>query len=202
MAKEVVELIEDMNKVIPRWNIRGYIDDVKGDCNEYINGYKILGSKEIFKDSKESTNVIIAVGNPADRKKIFEAIHTYPLRYPVLIHPTAKVSKYAEIGEGSIIGIDCIISPNVSVGKHVFLNMRTVLGHDVKVGDFSSCLVNSIVCGNVTINDGVLIGSNSVIMEKKVIGKNVKVSMGSVVSFDVEEGYVVMSRPSKSMKFE
>lgn len=202
MAKEVVELIENINMRTPRWNIKGYIDDSKGSCNEIINGYKILGKREILKDIPEFTNVVIAIGNPEERKKIFVSLQGYPLKYPVLIHPTARIARSVKIGEGTIIGIDCIVSPDVIIGKHVFLNMRTVLGHDVTVDDFSSCLVNSIICGSVKVKEGVLIGSNSIIMEKKVIGKNAKVSMGSVVSFDVEEGYVVMSRPSKCMKFE
>ena len=44
LAKEVVQVIEDINAVSPKWNIKGYIDDIKGDCGEIINGYKILGT--------------------------------------------------------------------------------------------------------------------------------------------------------------
>lgn len=202
MAREVIELIENINTVIPTWHIKGYIDDFKVACGEIINGYKILGTSELLKDFNIPMNIVIAIGNPTEKEKVYQHIKEYQLKYPVLIHPTARIAKSVKIGEGSIIGIDCIISVNSTIGKHVFLNMRTVLGHDVIIGDFSSCFVNSILCGNVLVNEGVLIGSNSVIKEKKVIGKNAKVSMGSVVLFDVEEGSVVMSRPSKCMKFD
>lgn len=201
MAKEVVQLINDINRVKPSWNIAGYIDDIKGYCNEQVNGYKILGPGELLKDRHMPRYIVLAVSNPLARQNIYKRVRDDRLIFPVLIHPAAHIAESAAIGEGSIIGIDCIISVNVIIGKYAFLNMRTVVGHDTVIGDFSSCLVNCIIAGNVNIHEGVLLGSNCVIKEKTIVGKGAKVAMGAVVSFDVEDGYVVMSRPSKSMFF-
>ncbi len=201
MAREVVELIEDINKGTPRWNIRGYIDDIKGDCGEVLHGYRILGTSEILKDLPDTTCIVIAVSDPAAKESIYKKIKDCNIKFPILIHPSAKVSENARIGEGSIIGVDCIVSTDVNIGRHVFLNMRTVVGHDSDIHDFCSCLVNCIIAGGVQIGDGSLLGSGCIIMEKKVLGTKCKVSMGSVVSFDVEDHHVVMSRPSKSMYF-
>lgn len=202
MAREVAALIEDINKVSPSWNILGFIDDFKGKSGETINGYKILGDHTVLKNYLESVNLAIAVGDPAAREKIFDKIKPYPMKYPILVHPSARVARSALIGEGSIISMDCIVQVNAKIGSRVFLNMRTVLGHDVVVQDFSSFMVNCIVSGNVIIKKGAFLGSNCVIMEKRVIGEGAKVSMGAVVSFDVEDGHVAMSRPSKSIRFE
>jgi serine acetyltransferase len=90
---------------------------------------------------------------------------------------------------------------NVSIGSHVFLNMRTVLGHDVIIGDYCTCLVNCVAAGNVTVGKGSVLGSGCIIMEKRTIGEWARVGMGSLVCFDVQDGHVVMSRPSKSMYF-
>ena len=201
MAREVVELIEDINKIEPRWNIRGYIDDIKGNCEEVIHGYRILGTGEILKDLSGTTCIVIAISDPAAKESIYEKIKSFDIRFPVLIHPSARVAEDAQIGEGSVIGIDCIISTGVYIGRHVFLNMRTVVGHDTVLHDFCSCLVNCIIAGGVLIKDCSLLGSGCIIMEKKVLGRNCKISMGSIVSFNVEDHYVVLSRPSKSMNF-
>ncbi len=201
LAKEIVELIEDINEVEPVWNIKGYIDDIKGENGEVINSYKILGTKEILKDLDSSTYIVLALSNPSAKEKIYQDIKKFGLKFATLIHPTAKIAKNAIIGHGSIISIGCIVSVNVVIGKHVFLNMRTVVGHDTVIKDYSSCLVSSIIAGNVVINEGALLGSNCVIMEKKTIGKNAKISMGAVVDFNVRDNAVVMSRPSKSMNF-
>lgn len=201
MAREVVELIEDINRVEPRWNILGYIDDIKGNCREVLHGYRILGTGEILKNLTYTTCIVIAISDPAAKESIYEKIKNCNIRFPVLIHPSARVAKDAQIGEGSIIGIDCIVSTDVHIGRHVFLNMRTVVGHDAEINDFCSCLVNCIIAGGVLIKDCSLLGSGCIIMEKKLIGRHCKVAMGSVVCFDVEDQNVVLSRPSKSMYF-
>ncbi len=201
MAREIGELIQDINDFEPTWHLIGYIDDFKGANGEIINGHKILGTNAILRDLDQSTFVVLATAEPWGKEKMFYALKKYNFNFATLIHPSARIAKNAVIGEGSIIGIDCIVSVNVVIGKHAFLNMRTVVGHDTVIQDYSSCLVNSIIAGNVLIKEGALLGSNCVIMEKKVIGKKAKVSMGSVVNFDVEDGAVVMCRPSKSMKF-
>lgn len=201
MAKEVAQLIEDINAVKPQWNIVGYIDDIKGDCGEYINGYRILGSGEVLRRVKAPTNVVLAISSPAAKETIYNKIKDYELKFPTLIHPSARIGKNSQIDSGSIIGIDCIVSVNVHIGRHVFLNMRNVIGHDALIGDFCSCLVNCIIAGDVKVGMGSLLGSNCVIMEKKKIGSKVKIGMGSIVDFDVKSDYVVLSRPSKSMYF-
>lgn len=201
MAREIVGLIEDINEVNPTWQIKGYIDDINGANQEVINGYQVLGTKEILKDLDRDTYMVLAIADPSAKEKIHQTIIEYHFNFATLIHPTAKIAKNALIGNGSIIGIDCIISVNVVIGHHVFLNMRSVVGHDAEIHDYASCLVNCIIAGNVAINEGAFLGSNCVIMEKKKIGRKAKISMGAVVNFDVADGAVVMSRPSKIMKF-
>ncbi len=204
MALEVVQLIEDINEAEPTWNILGYIDDFIGDQadeNLVVNGYRILGTREIVKELDPSAYWVIAVSNPKEKREIHTSLNQYNLQYATLIHPTAKISKNVKIGEGSVVSYDCILSVNVVLGSQVYLNMRTVVGHDSVIQDYTSCLINCIVAGNVVVGEGVLLGSNCVIREKKTIGNNAKISMGSVVYFDVEEDVVVMNRPPKSMKF-
>lgn len=204
MALEIVQLLEDINEIEPTWNILGYIDDYRGDQEEHnpvINGYKVLGTQKAVADFDPSVYWVIAVSSPKAKREIYDALKGYNLTYATLVHPTAKISKNVSIGEGTVVSYGCIVSVNVVLKSHVYLNMRTVIGHDAVISSFSTCLINCIVAGNVFLNEGVLLGSNCVIKEKKTIGKNVKVSMGSAVYFDVEDDVTILNRPPKSMKF-
>lgn len=203
MALEVVQLIEDINEIAPTWNILGYIDDFRGAQGEdlpVINGYKILGTNNAVKDFDESVFWVIAVSNPQAKKDIHDALDKYNLKYATLIHPTAKISKNVTIGAGTIIGYGCIISVAAALGYHVYLNMRSIIGHDAVIKDYSTCLINCIVAGNVFINECVLLGSNCVIKEKKKIGRNTKIGMGATVFFDVDDNVVVMNQPPTIIK--
>ena len=201
MAREVVELIEDINRVRPAWNILGYLDDMKGSGGELVNGYRILGTADWLGKSDKSYNIVLAVGNPEAKEQMLERIKMCSPRFPVLIHPSARVARNARIGEGSIIGIDCIVSVNADIGRHVFLNMRTVVGHDTVIRDYCSCLVNCVIAGDVRLDEKAMLGSGCIIMEKMSVGKRATVGMGSIVCYDVPDGHVVMSRPSKIMYF-
>jgi sugar O-acyltransferase (sialic acid O-acetyltransferase NeuD family) len=204
MALEVVQLIEDINEIEPTWNILGYIDDIRGDQGEnnpVVNGYRILGTKSAVKDIDPSAYWVIAVSNPKAKRAIYDSLAEYNLKYATLVHPTAKISKNVTIGEGTIVNYGCIVSVSVVLESHIYLNMRTVVGHETVIKSFSTCLIDCIVAGNVLIGEGVLLGSNCVIKEKKTVGRNSKISMGSAVFFDVDENVIVMNRPPKSMKF-
>lgn len=203
MALEVVELIEDINALAPTWNILGYIDDFRGaqgGNNPVVNGYKILGTNKAVKDFEDSVYWAIAVSNPKAKKDIHASLEQYNLKYATLVHPTVKLSKNVTLGDGTIINYGCILSVNVVLGSQVYLNMRSIIGHDTVVKDYSTCLINCIVAGNVVIDEGVLLGSNCVIKEKKTIGKNSKIGMGSAVFFDVDEDAVVLNQPPKIIK--
>ncbi|SHH59226.1 sugar O-acyltransferase, sialic acid O-acetyltransferase NeuD family [Sporobacter termitidis DSM 10068] len=204
MALEVVQLIEDINAIEPTWNILGYIDDFRGDQGEnnpVVSGYRILGTNKAVKDVDKSVYWVIAVSNPKAKKDIYDSLADYNLKYATLVHPTAKICKNVAIGEGTIVSYGCIVSVNAVLESHIYLNMRTVIGHDTIIKNFSTCLIDCIVAGNVLINEGVLLGSNCVIKEKKTIGRNSKISMGSAVFFNVDDDVIVMSKPPKSMKF-
>lgn len=204
MALEVVQLLEDINEIEPTWNILGYIDDFRGgqgENNPVVNGYKILGTREIIGDFDPAVYWVIAVSNPQAKREIHDALAPYGLRYATLIHPTAKISKNVSLGEGTIVSYGCIASVNAVLENHIYLNMRTVIGHDTVIKSFTTCLIDCIVAGGVIIGEGVLLGSNCVIKEKKTIGNNSKISMGAAVFFDVDDNVVVMNRPPKSMKF-
>ena len=204
MALEVIQLIEDINELEPTWNVLGYIDDFKGDRGENnpaVDGYRILGTKKAVGDFDKSVYWVIAVSDPGTKKAIHNSLDRYNLKYATLIHPTAKISKNVTIGEGTIVGYGCIVSVNAVLESHIYLNMRTVVGHDTVIKSFSTCLIDCVVAGEVLINEGVLLGSNCVIKETIKIGKNSKISMGAAVFFDVEENTAVMNPPPRSIKF-
>lgn len=201
MAKEVVYLIECINAVKPVWNIKGYIDDTRGDFGKVVNGYPILGTGDYLKSLDAPVNLVLAMSSPTVKESICHRIKTDNLHFPSLVHPSARVADNAVIGEGSIISIDCIISVNVNIGRHAFVNMRTVIGHDTVIEDYCSCLVNCIIAGDVWVGRGALLGSGCIIMEKTRIGSEAKIGMGSIVNFEVPAYHVVMTRPSKSMYF-
>lgn len=124
---------------------------------------------------------IIAIGDGEARKKIVA-------QFPGLQYTSfCKGKTYGEIkiGEGSIICPGTILTVNVTVGKHVIINMNCTIGHDTVIGDYCSIAPGVNICGNVTIGENVFIGANAVIREKVTICKNAIIGAGAVIVKDI-----------------
>ena len=76
----------------------------------------------------------------------------------VRIHPTAEVSKDAEIGEGTSIWHHSQVRPKVRIGKNcilgkgVYVDAQVVIGNNVKIQNYVS------VYHGVILEDGVFVG--------------------------------------------
>lgn len=84
-GREVLTLIQDINRVEPTYNIIGFFDDAHSK-GENINCYPTLGTIEDLNKWEASLCVAVAVGNPITRKKIVGKIANPLVSYPTLIH--------------------------------------------------------------------------------------------------------------------
>ena len=107
--------------------------------------------------------------------------------------------KKIEIGEGSFIGANSILTTNIKVGKHTILNRSNHIGHDCVVGDYFSMMPGSIVSGNVRIYDCVYMGNNSCIKEKLSVHSLTTIGMGSMVISNINDSGTYVGIPAKKI---
>lgn len=149
--------------------------------------------------SVKGYEILIAVGDPSDRRKIIESLPA-DTRYFTLIHPSAIISKFVEIGEGAIITPGTIVTCDIKIGKHAHLNLHTTVGHDCIIGDYFTTAPGVHISGSCTIDDGVYFGTNSSVREKINICKNVTIGMGAVVVKDITEAGIYIGSPAKRLE--
>lgn len=142
---------------------------------------------------------MIALG---DSKSRYDMVQKLPreTKYFTFIHPSAMIMKNVEIGEGSFIGANSILTTNIKIGKHAILNRGNQIGHDTIVGDYFSAMPGAIVSGNVKIYDLVYMGTNSSIREKLSIHSLVTIGLNSGVVCDINEPGVYGGVPAKKIK--
>jgi sugar O-acyltransferase (sialic acid O-acetyltransferase NeuD family) len=158
-----------------------FVDD------EWVNEF----TKPISLFDVDKYQIMIAVSNNNDREEIVKRLPK-ETKYFTFIHPTAIILNDVEIGEGSFIGINSVITCNIKIGKHSILNRGNQIGHDSIIGDYFSAMPGSIVSGNVTIGNKVYLGTNSSIREKLSICSNVTIGLntGLVKNIDSPGTYV------------
>lgn len=171
-------------------SITFYVDD------EYANDI----AKPISEFNPEEEWMIVAVGESKDRKAIVDKLPK-KTKYFTFIHPTVQImDNNIEVGEGSFIGANSILTTNIKLGKHALLNRGNHIGHDCVIGDYFSAMPNAVVGGNVTINNKVYMGSCSNIKEKIKIIDNTIIGMNAAVVKNITESGTYVGVPAKKIK--
>ena len=116
-----------------------------------------------------------------------------------VISPSAKISRTATIGAGSIIQHGAYIGENAIVGSYVKVNVNASIHHGAKIGDFTTISPNCAILGQCTIGRESLIGAGSTIRNDVVVGDRVYLGMGAVVVANVPSDTVAYGVPAKSV---
>ena len=139
-GKEVACLLNHINNSCDeKWNIIGFFDDnlEKGTLISHY-GVVLGGINELNSYDKELA-LALAMGSPQYLKNVRNSITNGNVYFPNIIAPDFGISDIESfsIGEGNIIGWRCSVSCDVTIGNYNILNADIVLGHDVKIDEFS-----------------------------------------------------------------
>ena len=164
------------------------------------DGYANDIAKPISKFNPEEYVMMVAVADSKDRFNIVQKLPK-ETQYFTYIHPTVLImDDNIELGEGSFIGANSILTTNIKIGKHAILNRGNQIGHDCVIGDYFSAMPGAIISGNVRIYDLVYMGTNSAIKEKLSIHSLSTIGMNSCVIKHIKESGIYVGVPAQKIK--
>ena len=167
-----------------------------------ICGCEVVGPDDCLQDLREQgfDKALITVGavkpNPL-RQQLALKVASLGYEFISVIDPTAVVSDFADIEEGTFIGKSAVINAGVHIGRHCIINSGAIVEHDCLVGEFSHVSVGSILCGGVILGNNCLIGAGSTVIQYRKIGNGCVIGAGAVVNEDVPSGLTVVGVPAK-----
>ena len=112
---------------------------------------------------REYDAAIVSIGNNQLRKELLRKLAEIGYDLPVLIHPTAYISKSSKIGCGTIVGPKAIVNTNVHVGEGCIISAGAIVDHDAHLQKY------------VHINAGAIVKAGAQVREEQ------KVDAGQVV---------------------
>jgi len=176
----------------------GFVDNDK-PVGEYVLGIPIIGKDEdIIRLSKKGYKFIIGIGNNYIRKRI---VKTYNLiNWYTAIHPTCYISRFAMVGEGTVVMPKCVVHTEASVGKHCIINTASIIEHENIIEDYVHISPNVALSGNVKIGECSHIGTGVSVRDGISIGKNIKVGVAAGVVSDLKEEGIYFGTPAKLIK--
>ena len=177
--------------------VLGYLEDILGaECSETavfmvtsgVPAPTNLDIPVIHLDEFDPTQylTVVAIGSPYSRRAVVEQLPSNT-EYGTLIHPSAVVSKRAQIGVGTIIAPGCVVTTSVQIGAHSHINYNSTISHDCSTGDYFTTGPGARLNGGCTLGDGVYLGSNAAVKQRTQICSDVVIGMGGIVVKDIIE---------------
>lgn len=196
-SKQVIELIERINLIKPEYRLLGIIDDNENRIGGNVLGYEVIGDTSYVKRISRRHEIfgVIAIGDGETRMKISRELTD--VRWENLIHPSAIVSDYGEMGEGNVICAGVVINPDYQIGNHSHVNIGTTLGHDLVIFDYVTIMPGARISGNVNLKTNSTVGTGSTVLQGLTIEENVVLGAGAVITKDTDANSLYVGVPAK-----
>lgn len=196
-GREALALAKTLNEIEPRWNIKGFINDIPDALDGVKCSHSIIGTIKDW-EPKENEVFVIGISSPAGKEKVANILKSKGAKFVTLIHPAALVSEYAIIGEGCVITGRSVVGGGATIGNFVHI-AASLVGQDAVIGDYSTTTAFANLT-NAHLGKRVFVGSHAVIMNKLKIGDDAFISVGSIVFTNVKPGTKVFGVPAKRLK--
>ena len=120
--------------------------------------------------------------------------------FPNLIHPSAQISKHAELGEGNLFSQNVVIQPGAKIGNFNTFNIAAILGPLAEITDYCTINANVMVASESKILPFTYIGMGANIIQRINIGENCMIAANSLVTRNLPDDSRVIGMPARSMK--
>ena len=189
---EALDCLSESDKVI------GFIDDATSKQGTYVHGYPVFNRPSL--NEFPHARVLAVPGAPASfrsRRKVIESLNVSSQRFTNVIHASARISEFAQIGHNVLIMAGAVVTSNAIIGNHVCILPNTVIHHDCVIGSWSLIGSNVTIAGNTAIGENCYIGSGSSVKDGLSIGGGAMVGLASNVIRDLPSGVTVAGNPAR-----
>lgn len=199
-GREVHDVIDAINEVTPTWDLLGYIDDRPDLANvsrvESRNS-TVLGGMDWLMTPGQGAEFVIGIGTSTTRRTLDVRFASAGLTAATLVHPAATIGHDVRIGPGSVICAGVRVTTNITLGRHVHLNINSTVGHDCTLEDYVTINPLVAISGGVHIGKASMMGTHSAVLQNLSIGAGSTVGAGACVVRNVPDGVIVKGVPAR-----
>jgi acetyltransferase EpsM len=194
-AEEIADLISDS----PGLALSGFIENYDPErCKSPLLG-KPVHWVDTLPTVGPGNHLLCAIGT-TKRRGYVDQVAPYGLPFATLIHPTARLSRTATLGDGCILSVNSIVAAHSTIGSHAIVNRGASVGHHTIVGNYVTISPGALVAGACVVEDGAYIAIGAILIDRVRIGRNSIVAAGAVVTKDVPDNVQVAGVPARIVK--
>jgi sugar O-acyltransferase (sialic acid O-acetyltransferase NeuD family) len=194
-AKSLIEALRSEG----RFDVVAMVDD---DASR--DGMDLLGTPvtarpvETWREDCEHAFVGVGGVTSVDaRRGAFARLEAAGFVLPPVVHASAAVSEWAELGRGAQILAHAVVNAAARIGDGAIVNTGAIVEHDCVVGASAHLAPRAVIGGDVEVGAGAHVGMGAVVVEGLRIGAGAFVAAGAVVVADVPDGARVEGVPAR-----
>ena len=159
------------------FEITGFIDDFSNEPSRRVADKMVYPATVL----QAGDVVFMGFGDNKMRQQIGRKLLERNVEVKTLIHPSAIVSRYAEIGTGCYIGAQAIVDPGCKIGDFVILNKNSVISHNSVIGAATHVCPGSMCAGWCSVGERCFLGIGTKLIAKITLADEVYVGGGAVI---------------------
>jgi sugar O-acyltransferase (sialic acid O-acetyltransferase NeuD family) len=177
----------------------GILDDDNTKDGTNVLGVPVSyspGSLRTFRQTLDFDRVAIGIGDNYIRNEKFQQVKACGLEAMNVIHPSAHISRFVELGVGVTILAGAVVNPGTVIEDNVCVNTAASVDHDNYLEASSHIFPNATLTGGVRVGKFAYVGSGAVVAPYLVVNQYSQIGAGAVVLRDVAEGALVAGVPA------
>lgn len=192
-CKSVIDVAESAG-----YQIVGVLD-VSFEVGKHVLNYNVIGVDEDMGKYVNEAKFVVTVGhikNPSLRMKLHKMIHEAGGTLATIIASTAYVSKYATLGEGTVVMHNAFVNADAKIGEGCIINTFANIEHDAFINDFCHISTGAMVNGNCVVGKGTFLGSQAVMSNGVSITDECIIAAGAFVRKNIKIKGVYADNPA------
>ena len=193
-GRELLDIVEVIGSAEHRFI--GFLDDGVRD-QDLVSARSAVVLGPVATLAEIDAEYLIGISNPGVRRQIDNFARSLGRIAPVVIHPAATIGSLVRLGPGTVVCAHASLTSNITVGRHCQINPQSTIGHDAVLEDFVTILPGCNISGNVYLEAGSTMGTNSSVIQGRRIGARATIGAGAVVVRDIPPGVTAAGVPAR-----
>lgn len=198
-GREVLAWARQSTGFETEWTVAGFLDDNLDALAGKPMAAQVVG-KVSDHQPKDDEVFVCAIGNPALRRKVQEAIESRGGVFTNVIHRTVVFADNVTLGRGVLLCPYVVVSAHATLGDGTAVNLHSTVDHDATVGKWCQINCHCDLTGGVTLDDEVFLGSHAVVLPGVRIGARAVIGAAALVNREVAADTTAIGVPARPMR--